>query len=66
MASWRIFFARCAPCPSDSTAPHRKRAHDLGALLKDGIKTIGDLEEKVPAFAESPAASASWIPVPRS
>jgi simple sugar transport system substrate-binding protein len=35
-------------------------------LLKDHIKTIGDLAQKVPAFAESPAASAAWIPVPRS
>ncbi len=35
-------------------------------LLKDDIKTIGDLAQKVPAFAGSPAASAAWIPVPRS
>ena len=31
-----------------------------------GVMTIGDLAQKVPAFAESPAASAAWIPVPRS
>jgi simple sugar transport system substrate-binding protein len=31
-------------------------------LLKEDIKTVGDLEKKVPAFAESPAAQASWIP----
>ena len=30
------------------------------------VMTIGDLAQKVPAFAESPAASAAWIPVPRS
>jgi len=35
-------------------------------LLKDNIKTIGELAQKVPAFADSPAASAAWIPVPRS
>jgi simple sugar transport system substrate-binding protein len=35
-------------------------------LLRDDIKTIGELAQKVPAFAESPAASAAWIPVPRS
>jgi simple sugar transport system substrate-binding protein len=35
-------------------------------LLKNNIKTVGDLEAKVPAFAGSPAASAAWIPVPRS
>jgi simple sugar transport system substrate-binding protein len=35
-------------------------------LLRDNIKTIGELAQKVPAFAESPAASAAWIPVPRS
>jgi simple sugar transport system substrate-binding protein len=32
------------------------------ALLKNDIKTIADLEAKVPAFAGSPAATASWIP----
>ncbi len=31
-------------------------------LLRDDIKTIADLEAKVPAFAGSPAATASWIP----
>ena len=35
-------------------------------LLRDNIKTIGELAQKVPAFAESPAASAAWIPEPRS
>jgi simple sugar transport system substrate-binding protein len=35
-------------------------------LLKENIKTIGDLEAKVPAFAGSSAASAAWIPAPRS
>jgi simple sugar transport system substrate-binding protein len=31
-------------------------------LLKEDIKTVGDLEKKLPAFAGSPAAQASWIP----
>ncbi len=31
-------------------------------LLKEDIKTVGDLEKKVPAFAGSPAAQASRIP----
>ncbi len=35
-------------------------------LLKNDIKTIGDLEQKLPAFAESSAATAAWIPVPKS
>ena len=35
-------------------------------LLKDNIQNVKDLEEKVPSFAGSSAATASWIPVPRS
>jgi simple sugar transport system substrate-binding protein len=35
-------------------------------LLKNNIKTIGELAQKAPTFAESPAASATWTPVPRS
>ena len=32
-------------------------------LIHEDIKTIADLEAKLPAFAGSPAATASWIPI---
>jgi simple sugar transport system substrate-binding protein len=35
-------------------------------LVKDNIQNVKDLEEKVPSFAGSSAATAAWIPVPRS
>ncbi|HTI03498.1 MAG TPA: substrate-binding domain-containing protein [Acidisoma sp.] len=31
-------------------------------LLKEDIKTVQDLEKKLPAFAQSPAATATWMP----
>jgi simple sugar transport system substrate-binding protein len=31
-------------------------------LLREDIRSIADLEAKVPAFADSSAAKASWIP----
>ncbi|TIT94381.1 MAG: sugar ABC transporter substrate-binding protein, partial [Mesorhizobium sp.] len=31
-------------------------------LRKNGIKTVEDLDAKLPAFGQSDAAAASWIP----